>query len=66
MSRAIKKQGGEIMNPYTLYEMALGSGLTEAQAKREMQLYCVEVGLDPLWLLFFAHSTVGLYWKISY
>lgn len=48
MSKAIQKQGGEIMNPYTLYEMALGSGLTEAQAKREMQLYCVEVGLDPL------------------
>ena len=48
MSGAIQEQGGEIMNPYTLYEMALGSGLTEAQAKREMQLYCVEVGLDPL------------------
>lgn len=48
MARAIQKQGGEILNPYTLYEMALGSGLTEAEAKREMQLYCVEVGLDPL------------------
>lgn len=48
MSKAIQKQGGEIMNPYTLYEMALGSGLTEAQAKHEMKLYCVEVGLDPL------------------
>ncbi len=49
MSRAIQNQGGEIMNPYTLYEMAIGSGLTEAEAKREMQLYCIEVGLDPLY-----------------
>ena len=48
MAEAIQEQGGEIFNPYTLYEIALGSGLTEAQAKREMQLYCVEVGLDPL------------------
>ena len=48
MARAVESQGGEILNPYTLYEMALGSGLTEAEAKREMQLYCVEVGLDPL------------------
>ena len=49
MEAAIRRQGGkEILNPYTLYEMALGSGLTEKEAKREMQLYCLEVGLDPL------------------
>lgn len=47
LSNAQNKVGGEIMNPYLLYEMAIGGGCTEAEAKREMQLYCLEVGLDP-------------------
>lgn len=45
---AQQKAGGEIVNPYLVYEMAIGGGCTEVQAKREMQLYCLEVGLDPL------------------
>ena len=38
----------EIVNPYLIYEMAIGGGCTEEQAKVEMMLYCKEVGLNPL------------------
>lgn len=38
----------EVVNPYVLYEMAIGGGCTEEQAKVEMMLYCKEVGLNPL------------------
>lgn len=38
----------EITNPYLIYEMALGGGCTENEAKIEMMRYCKEVGLDPL------------------
>lgn len=38
----------ELTNPYLIYEMALGGGCTEQQAKIEMMRYCKEVGLDPL------------------
>ena len=38
----------EIDNPYLIYEMAIGGGCTEEQAKLEMMLYCKEVGLNPL------------------
>lgn len=41
-------QVGEIVNPYLIYEMAIGGGCTEEQAKVEMMLYCKEVGLNPL------------------
>lgn len=37
-----------ITNPYLIYEMAIGGGCTEQEAKKEMMLYCKEVGLDPL------------------
>lgn len=46
--RAIEVRGRELVNPYLIYEMAIGGGCTEAEAKKEMQLYCLEVGLDPL------------------
>lgn len=46
--RAIEARGRELVNPYLIYEMAIGGGCTEAEAKKEMQLYCLEVGLDPL------------------
>lgn len=46
--KAVEARGGEIVNPYLIYEMAIGGGCTEAEAKKEMQLYCLEVGLDPL------------------
>lgn len=38
----------EITNPYLIYEMALGGGCTEKEAKIEMMRYCKEVGLDSL------------------
>ena len=38
----------EIVNPYLIYEMAIGGGCTEEQAKIEMMLYCKDVGLNPL------------------
>lgn len=38
----------EITNPYLIYEMAIGGGCTEQEAKIEMMRYCKEVGLDPL------------------
>lgn len=38
----------EITNPYLIYEMAIGGGCTEKEAKVEMMKYCKEVGLDPL------------------
>ena len=44
---AIEERGGELVNPYLIYEMALGSGLPESEARKEMRLYCLEVGLDP-------------------
>lgn len=37
----------EITNPYLIYEMAIGGGCTEQEAKVEMMKYCKEVGLDP-------------------
>lgn len=46
--KAVEARGGEIVNPYLIYEMAIGGGCTESEAKKEMQLYCLEVGLDPL------------------
>lgn len=46
--KAVEARGGELVNPYLIYEMAIGGGCTEAEAKKEMQLYCLEVGLDPL------------------
>lgn len=46
--KAVEARGREIVNPYLIYEMAIGGGCTEAEAKKEMQLYCLEVGLDPL------------------
>ena len=46
--RAIEARGRELVNPYLIYEMAIGGGCTESEAKKEMQLYCLEVGLDPL------------------
>jgi hypothetical protein len=46
--KAVEGRGGEVVNPYLIYEMAIGGGCTEAEAKKEMQLYCLEVGLDPL------------------
>lgn len=41
-------QVDEIVNPYLIYEMAIGGGCTKEQAKVEMMLYCKEVGLNPL------------------
>lgn len=38
----------EITNPYLIYEMAIGGGCTEKEAKVHMMKYCKEVGLDPL------------------
>ena len=38
----------EITNPYLIYEMAIGGGCTEQEAKIEMKRYCKEVGLDLL------------------
>lgn len=35
----------EIVNPYLIYEMAIGGGCTEQEAKAEMMLYCKEVGV---------------------
>ena len=46
--KAVEARGGELVNPYLIYEMAIGGGCTEAEAKKEMQMYCLEVGLDPL------------------
>jgi len=44
--RVVKAE--EIVNPYLIYEMAIGGGCTEEQAKVEMMLYCKEIGLNPL------------------
>ena len=38
----------EITNPCLIYEMAIGGGCTEQEAKIVMMKYCKEVGLDPL------------------
>lgn len=37
----------EVTNPYLIYEMAIGGGYSEQEAKIEMMKYCKEVGLDP-------------------
>ena len=34
----------EVNNPYLIYEMAIGGGITEQEAKIEMMRYCNEVG----------------------
>jgi len=39
----------EVINPYLIYEMAIGGGCTEKEAKVEVMKYCKEVGLDPLY-----------------
>ena len=44
-NKTIEILGHELMNPYLIYEMAIGGGCTEQQAKVEMMLYCKEVGV---------------------
>lgn len=48
LEESVEERGGEVTNPYLIYEMALGGGCTEYQARKHMQQYCLEVGLDPL------------------
>ena len=47
-NETVENLGQEVVNPYLVYEMAIGGGCTEQQAKVVMMLYCKEVGLDPL------------------
>ena len=37
----------ESVDPYWLYEMVRGSGLTHEQAVNEVRDYCRQIGLDP-------------------